>query len=527
MKATLQTIAFAGPRRIALGALADVAGAAKAALDGGETAPVLIFDAVTGQPIDVDFSGSADDVRARLPSPAPDDPERGRGRPKLGVVAREVTLLPRHWDWLGAQRGGASAALRRLVDEARRGSEAADLKRHGREALYRFITAMAGDAENYEEATRALFAGDEAKFVALTAPWPTDIRAHAMTMARPAFGHAPSPLDGLISWTRRGVVDRAIAAAFPGAAVEAAERMVWGASGAGVFKLTVGGAPYVLRLERPPSPHTDPARHYACLKIAAEAGLAPPLLYGNAEDRVAVMGFVQATPGDLPQPRQAALEAIGQAVRRLHAAPLFPPRPPLIDIIGGMIAPFQASGVTPDGALEGAWTGFARISAVYPRDEADLVSSHNDLNPSNLMFEGMRPWMVDWEIACAADRYVDLATVANFFTADEAEEEILLYAYFGAAPGSYRRARFYLMQQVNRLLFGMILTGGAVAERPGSRLTAQDLDTPSLSEMRAEMRTLGTPEGRLRFGAAFLNAARRGMEGPEFEAALTRVKPES
>ncbi len=70
---------------------------------------------------------------------------RGRGRPKLGVVAREVTLLPRHWDWLNAQPGGASVALRKLVEQARRANGDADRARAAREAAYHFMSAMAGD----------------------------------------------------------------------------------------------------------------------------------------------------------------------------------------------------------------------------------------------------------------------------------------------------------------------------------------------------------------------------------------------
>lgn len=188
-------IAFAGPRRLALGPLADVAAAVRRALDAGEDAPVLAFDAVTSRPVEFDLRGTEAEVRARLAAPArpsEDEPAPRRGRPKLGVTAREVTLLPRHWDWLAAQRGGASATLRRLVEDARRASPAADVRRQGQEAAYRFITAMAGDAPGYEEATRALFAGDAGRFAAETQGWPADVRAHALALAQAAFDTAPA-----------------------------------------------------------------------------------------------------------------------------------------------------------------------------------------------------------------------------------------------------------------------------------------------------------------------------------------------
>jgi hypothetical protein len=194
--------AFAGDRIVANGPLADVAVAVRTALDAGTTQPVLTFDDATGAVVDLDLRGSAAEIVARLAEPAgsaplpsarptPADevapgPPRGRGRPALGVVAREVTLLPRHWEWLAAQRGGASAALRRLVDEARRADGGQGRARTGRDAAYRFMSAMAGDLPGFEEATRALFAGDDDRFRQQTAAWPVDVRDYAQRLVRGA-----------------------------------------------------------------------------------------------------------------------------------------------------------------------------------------------------------------------------------------------------------------------------------------------------------------------------------------------------
>ena len=194
-------IAFEGERRIASGDLQAVARAAKQALDQRKDASVLIFNGSTSEPVDLDFRGGLGDVLARLPAPndtAPAEPEqppnRGPGRPKLGVVAREVTLLPRHWEWLARQAGGASVAIRKLVEEARRGGDDKDRIRRAQEAAYRFMSAMAGNKPHFEEATRALFAPDPVRFKALIAGWPADIRDHVARLAERAFVRQPQAI---------------------------------------------------------------------------------------------------------------------------------------------------------------------------------------------------------------------------------------------------------------------------------------------------------------------------------------------
>ena len=181
--------AFAGQRRLASGTAGDVALAVKRATQP-LAEPIIIFDDGTGRSIDFDLRGDDREVLARLAklappaetAEAPTEP-RGRGRPKLGVVAREVTLLPRHWEWLNAQAGGASVALRKLVEEARRASGDKDRARQARDAAYHFMSTMAGDLPQFEEASRALFADDRRRFTALIADWPTDIRDHIVKLA--------------------------------------------------------------------------------------------------------------------------------------------------------------------------------------------------------------------------------------------------------------------------------------------------------------------------------------------------------
>jgi uncharacterized protein len=227
-------IAFNGMRRIAIGSFAEVAVQTKRLVDGNRHDAILVFDADTSDLLEIDTRGSLSDVAQRYAVTSSADraastdrtaspvrsvdvasavsvqmpvdeamsaqplPElaRARGRPRLGVVAREVTLLPRHWDWLNSQPGGASVALRKLVEEARRSHAGRDFARKSREAAYKFMSPIASGLDSFEEAARALFANDRARFVALLADWPVDVRDHAVALAHNSFvAQSPTPKE--------------------------------------------------------------------------------------------------------------------------------------------------------------------------------------------------------------------------------------------------------------------------------------------------------------------------------------------
>ena len=184
-------IAFDRSEKIASGAPADVAIAVRTRLDSDADALVLVFDRYNSEPIEIDLRGTEAELVARLPVSSTEvepiepntPPLRSVGRPKLGVTAREVTLLPRHWDWLAKQPGGASVALRKLVEHALRTTVEVNEQRQVRESTYRFINAIAGNEVGHEEAVRALFSGDLEMFAGLMAAWPQDVREHALRLA--------------------------------------------------------------------------------------------------------------------------------------------------------------------------------------------------------------------------------------------------------------------------------------------------------------------------------------------------------
>lgn len=184
-------IAFAGHQRIASGPLCEVVLEAHPWTSRLDAGPVLVFDDLTSQLVEVDYRGSAMDAANRLlpASASPEAPsegagedttaeKRGPGRPKMGVVAREVTLLPRHWEWLNQQSGGASVALRKLVEDARKTHADRDRKRQAADAVHRFLHALAGDLPQFEEVTRAFHASDFPRMTELMATWPEGVREH-------------------------------------------------------------------------------------------------------------------------------------------------------------------------------------------------------------------------------------------------------------------------------------------------------------------------------------------------------------
>jgi hypothetical protein len=200
--------AFEGSRCIAGGTLREVALATKPVVDGWASSisppPILVFEDASSEVIELDWRGTLAAFEARLNAldpvmtqampaapveepPVASDAPRGPGRPKLGVSAREVTLLPRHWAWLARQPGGASVALRKLVETARLASETKDRVRHCGAVTYKFMSTMAGHEPGFEEASRALFAGDYAGFAARMAAWPADVQAHLLKISIHAF----------------------------------------------------------------------------------------------------------------------------------------------------------------------------------------------------------------------------------------------------------------------------------------------------------------------------------------------------
>lgn len=224
------------------------------------------------------------------------------------------------------------------------------------------------------------------------------------------------------------------------------------------FRIVVRGSVYLLRINTRPG---DMTRHFTCMQAAAEAGLAPRVWYVNSEDRISITDFVTVQP----LPAAEARIRIPATLRTLHALPPFPKSPfnttctfllhpgPVLD---GFLQNFRASNLLPENTVKELLARYEQLAAAYSPLASEMAPSHNDLfKPDNMLFDGNRLWLVDWEAAFQNDRYADLAVVANMIVSNEAEESAYLQEYFGTPPDDYQRARFYLMRQVAHMFYAM------------------------------------------------------------------------
>ena len=316
-------------------------------------------------------------------------------------------------------------------------------------------------------------------------------------------------------------VARALREAFGVTEIEDIRRLTAGLSSALVFRVVVRGRPYLVRVVMGSAAAAgpgqgDPTRQFACMRSAAEVGIAPRVWYTSIEDRVSVTDFVEAKPF----PRAEALTRLPVTLRRLHARPAFPKIVDYIAAVDGFIRGFQAAGILPTSETAELFELYARVQEAYPRNDREMVSCHNDLKPENILFDGDHVWLVDWEAAFLNDRYFDLAVVANFIVTNDAEEDAYLREYFGEAAGEYRRARFYLMRQITHMSYAMVFM------RLGSQEKAIDsqAEVPDFRDFHdriwAGEISLVSAEARLHYGRVHMKQLLQNMRADRFKEAL-------
>ena len=320
----------------------------------------------------------------------------------------------------------------------------------------------------------------------------------------------------------------ALATTFGRSPVTALQPITVGASALS-YRIEVAGRPYLLRLESSRRDEVrDPHRSYACMLAAVDAGIAPPVHHADAAAGVMIADFVRERPlSDYPGGTQGVVRGLGHLVARLQAVPAFPSVSDYLSVIGRLFDDLLASGLFAPGLLDRHRKGFERIRDAYPWDAAALVSSHNDANPSNVLFDGERLWLIDWETAYCNDPLVDVATLALFFARTSELEALLLRSWLGREPDRMLLARHGLLRLLVRLFYGCAASLNA-AHGSGAVTPATDLGAPTPEQFRADVAqgrmAAGAPEAQRIVGKMALAGFLAGLATPELEEALVVVR---
>jgi hypothetical protein len=328
------------------------------------------------------------------------------------------------------------------------------------------------------------------------------------------------PLD-VIPADRRSAARSALTAAFGSELLTSLQPVTGGASGALTYRAVVADRPYLLRIETARDVFRNPQRGYACMQTASEAGIAPPLRHVDPIAGVAIMDFLPQRPlVEYPAGRTGLLRDLATLIARLQSTVLFPPLIDYPTMLERMLAMLVRSGLFSPGLLDPHVEAFEQIRQVYPWSESAPVSSHNDPNPGNILYDGDRLWMIDWEIAFRNDPFVDVAIVADNFAKTPELEDVLLTAWLGHAPKPADRARLVLMRQLTRLFYGCLMLSTSIGRH------VQETQLPALSPSEYEaliaqrQQVPGSPDKLHEDGKILLAAFISGLSAPSFEDAL-------
>lgn len=326
---------------------------------------------------------------------------------------------------------------------------------------------------------------------------------------------------------RRAEVRAALRDLFGAQKISGWQLIEGGVSGAPIFRFDVREHAYVLRIEPERIALNDRQRGYACMQIAAAAGAAPPVHYADPVAGIAVMDFVTAQPLALHPGGAAGLaRALGKLLARLHTTPLFPSLGDYPKLIGALLAHVGTSELFAPARPDQYAEGLARIEAALRWHPDALVSSHNDPNPRNILFDGENVWLIDWELGFRNDPLVDVPILTTELAETPELEDVLLTATFGAAPTPYLQARLHLIRLLARLCYGCIVLDSLSGRfRPAPGDSFADLTPLAFRAALADGSLApGSLESAYAFAKMSLTAFRGGLAAPEFERALRLVR---
>jgi hypothetical protein len=331
----------------------------------------------------------------------------------------------------------------------------------------------------------------------------------------------------MIPQEKTEAVARALQDAFGVTRFEDIRKLSNGFSGALVYRIVVGGSAFLLRLINHTSGSTV-RDHFACMNAAAEAGLAPRVRYTSAESQICITDFVESVPFPLDE----AAARMPALLRMLHALPPFPTRAGHLNTscmflinggtaLDGFLQRFQKANILPQTVSEQLFAWHTLLTAAYSRIAPDMVSSHNDLlKPDNILFDGQRVWLIDWEAAFLNDRYADLAVMADFLAADHAEVSVYLEKYFGQKPDAFQMARFVTARQVAHMFYAMVfLLLGAGGEQVNLSGNVPDFADFHRRVWAGEFSLHDNPT-KILYGRVHLNRLFHDMQEPHVQESL-------
>lgn len=326
----------------------------------------------------------------------------------------------------------------------------------------------------------------------------------------------------LIPASRLSAVEAVLKFVFRNETIAHMELLSGGLSGSIVYKIEVNAKSYVLKLDLQGDRRKSVPSEI--LNQTAEAGIAPHLYYYSEDDGISVSDFVHSQPIQAAMTPEHIIDVLGKRIRLLHGLPCGANRQDLLQTIDGLISVFQQSDILAGAIIEEALAGYAKIREVYPWGDSHKVLSHNDLNPGNIICDGKTLWLIDWDAASLNDRFVDLAAIANFFVHTKEQELLLLRVYFEREPTAVETARFFLMRQVSRLIYGMLLAKVGHQAKPANHVDDQDVESCTLSRfgelIKAGKISMNAYEGQLFYAKANFNEALREMRSFRCEESL-------
>jgi thiamine kinase-like enzyme len=325
----------------------------------------------------------------------------------------------------------------------------------------------------------------------------------------------------MIPEEKQEAVGKALEAAFGVRTYEEISRLTTGLSTALVYKIVVKNKPYLLKIVTRTDAFGDPTGLYSWMKSAAEAGIAPQVWYTSIEDKISITSFIETKPF----PTGEAIPKIAHLLSKLHAFPPYKRVIHSLDTTNLFINKIKNSKILPAGLTDDLFQQFEKISAVYPRNNEDIVACHNDLKPENILYDGDSVWLADWEAAFSNDRYSDLAIVGNFILKNDADEVEYLKRYFGREATEYEYARFYLMQQIMHMSYFTVFTVFVSANRKEI-----DLDRVEKHEFRnfhdrmwnGDI-SLAGDEARMEYALVHLDQLKANMASNRFKESMRIV----